>query len=205
MLESFKPFTGLAVWLLAALTGITSLWIYSQRPGGFGQVPQAWPERSSLVVDGAGMQLVMFVHPQCPCSRASLGELAVLMRHCPDGLSARVLFIRPEGQSIEWVRSHLWQQAERIPNVLVEVDADGVEAARFGAETSGATMVYDATGELVFHGGITAARGHFGDNVGRIAIQQLSEGREAQGQTAVFGCPLNDAPCDLGALCQRDS
>ncbi|WPJ95267.1 hypothetical protein SH580_17740 [Coraliomargarita algicola] len=185
------------IWLFLVGIGIAWLWVYSQTPGGFGEVPDVWPESSSLELNGSHFQLLMFVHPQCPCSRSSLGELAVLMRHCSSDLSARVLFVSLAGQSSEWTHSGLWHQAEGIPNVTVGLDRDGVEAACFGAETSGATLVYAGSGQLLFRGGITASRGHYGDNVGRLAIQQLVNGRDAERQTAVFGCLLNDMQCEL--------
>jgi hypothetical protein len=47
----------------------------------------------------------------------------------------------------------------------------GREAALCKATTSGETVVYDAAGKLRFHGGITGARGHIGDNAGCSAIE----------------------------------
>ena len=81
----------------------------------------------------------------------------------------------------------------------------GAEANLFGAATSGQTMVYDPGGRLRFSGGITAARGHYGDNVGVSAIARLIDTPEFSGRAgtvhrnkpvvvastnAVYGCPL---------------
>ena len=188
-----KQFLGLGAWLSAALTGMLLLGAYSQRPGAIGNTPEELPATEAISADSARMQLVMFVHPQCACSRASLGELATLLRRTHDKIHAEVLFIAPEGQSSDWVQSDLWRQAEQIPDVSVRIDADGAQAARFGAETSGTTLVYDREQHLVFKGGITAARGHFGDNVGRLAIEQWTEGSSATTSTPVFGCPLTES------------
>ena len=70
-------------------------------------------------------------------------------------------------------------------------DENGLEAARFGAQTSGHTLVFDSNGRLVFSGGITATRGHVGANAGENAVlaalrQQIPE----RGRTSVFGCSL---------------
>jgi hypothetical protein len=44
---------------------------------------------------------------------------------------------------------------------------------------------------LLFAGGITAARGHAGDNAGRSAIETLlAGGRPGYDRTPVFGCPI---------------
>jgi hypothetical protein len=65
---------------------------------------------------------------------------------------------------------------------------------RFGALTSGHTVVYDPSGRLLFSGGITSARGHAGENMGsELILAQLA--RKTNPQThAVFGCPLADSP-----------
>jgi len=75
--------------------------------------------------------------------------------------------------------------------VQVMRDDDGVEAARFGAATSGQVILYDRDGGLLFTGGITASRGHAGDNDGRNAIVSLlGRGRETRHSSPVFGCSL---------------
>jgi hypothetical protein len=77
--------------------------------------------------------------------------------------------------------------------VVVQPDRNGVEAARFGAETSGFVTLFDVSGHLLFRGGITASRGHAGDNVGADAIVSLVNGAPARHrQTPVFGCGLLD-------------
>jgi hypothetical protein len=57
--------------------------------------------------------------------------------------------------------------------------------------TSGQAFLYDAWGHLLFSGGITAARGHIGDNMGRRSVASLVSGKpSALTSTPVFGCPL---------------
>jgi len=76
--------------------------------------------------------------------------------------------------------------------VTVDFDGGGAEAKRFGAETSGAVVLYDRAGRLVFHGGITAARGHEGDSFGQQRIAALLTGARADRTDApVFGCALD--------------
>ena len=70
-------------------------------------------------------------------------------------------------------------------------DDDGAEARRFGVETSGQTLLYDARGALIFSGGITGSRGHAGENAGAAALAALlTRGAAAQRGADVFGCPL---------------
>jgi hypothetical protein len=101
----------------------------------------------------------MVVHPHCPCTRASLAELSSILNAQPRRASAYVLFVRPPGVGPGWERTDLWRQAAAIRGVRPIHDDWGGEAARFGAATSGQTMLYDREGVLRFSGGITAARG----------------------------------------------
>jgi hypothetical protein len=94
----------------------------------------------------------------------------------------------------------LWDSAGQIPGVAAVADEDGAEAHRFSAATSGQVVLYDSSGRLLFSGGITASRGHSGDNVGRRAIVSLlADGSGVRTETPVFGCPIfEDSECQKG-------
>ena len=47
-------------------------------------------------------RLYMFLHPRCPCSVASVNELARIMSRCAAQLDATVYFVRPESQPADW-------------------------------------------------------------------------------------------------------
>jgi hypothetical protein len=180
-----------AVWLGIVLAGTFLMVAYANTPGEAGSPPASWPGSSSLARNPREATLAMFIHPHCPCSRASIGELAVLMAHCQGRVGAHVFFVKPAGMTTEWTRTDIWVEASRIPGVTVHSDDEGREARRFGAETSGTTELFGADGRLLFQGGITAARGHAGDNDGRDAVQALLLNEPAlQTNTPVFGCPL---------------
>jgi hypothetical protein len=132
----------------------------------------------------------MLAHPHCPCTRASIGELALLMAHVQGRLTATVLFLSPSDMPAAWEQTDLWEDAAAIPGVTVMRDADGAEARRFGAVTSGQVIVYDASGRVLFSGGITPSRGHAGDNQGRSAIVALLDGDPSVRGSRVFGCSL---------------
>ncbi len=135
----------------------------------------------------------MFVHPRCPCSRASLDELDAIMNTEGEAAAATVVFLRPEGAASGWEQTDTWESAGRIPHATRVVDRGGREAARFGARTSGHVVLYDPDGRLEFSGGITGARGHAGDNVGRQMLLRLLAHASTDGSGhAVFGCPMED-------------
>jgi hypothetical protein len=183
----------ITLWLLAVGGGLSVLWGYENTPGMGANPPILWPTESKIQRAMDHATLVMLVHPHCPCTRATIGELAELMAHCQRRLTAYVLFIKPEGFSGDWEKTDLWQSAALIPGVKPIVDDNGAEAHLFHSATSGQTILYDAGGHLLFSGGITVSRGHSGDNAGRSAILSLlNTGAAAQTETSVFGCPLFD-------------
>jgi hypothetical protein len=129
----------------------------------------------------------------------------MLATHCRNRVALRVVFVRPQGLEAGWERSSLWRDAQQIPGAAVICDSGEVEAARFGATTSGETFLYDVDGCLLFRGGVTAARGHQGDSLGRAVLTALIvQGHADQAQSPVFGCALsnrssfpqgNETPC----------
>jgi hypothetical protein len=137
-----------------------------------------------------GQTLMMFLHPRCPCSRASLRELDRLLGAAPKALTAIVVMIEPPGAGQGWAETDLLASAKAIAGVRVIVDERGQIAERFGARTSGEVGLYDEQGRLLFQGGITPARGHEGDSLGREAILLLVRHQPAGSCSPAFGCPL---------------
>jgi hypothetical protein len=189
--------TSVTLWLLLVGIGLSVLLGYENTPAIAAKPSALWPADSQIQRASGRATLVMIVHPHCPCTRASMDELALLMAQSQGRLTAYVLFLKPAGFADDWEKTDLWQSAASIPGVKPIVDLDGVEARRFNAATSGQTVLYDAEGRLLFSGGITMARGHAGDNAGRSAIVSLVNANVAdQTETPVFGCPLFDENSD---------
>ena len=180
-------------WLGLVLGGSVLLWRYKSTPGAAGAAPEAWPTDAQTVRAGGIPTLLMFVHPQCPCSRASIGELAVILSREQGKVDAHVVFDWPDGETDDFAATDFWRSAAEIPGVSVELDRGGVEARRFDAETSGQVLLYDEAGHLRFAGGMTNARGHAGDSEGRRAvIASAPRGESGRSRAPVFGCSLDD-------------
>lgn len=187
------------LWLVLVSWGTVFMAQYSQTPGVARAAPEALGESSAVRAAEGTPTLLMFVHPQCPCSESSIEELAKLMARSRGQCNAHVFFVRPAGMEEPLVEGKLWRQAHRIPGVAVSCDEGGLEAARFRADTSGYTILYGGDGSLLFEGGITAARGHAGDNAGSEAVEALlAGGLHDRVRTPVFGCALHEAECVKG-------
>jgi hypothetical protein len=155
--------------------------------------PAKWPASSKIPRVAGLSSIVLLAHPRCPCTRATIEELALLMTRLHGQASAAVVFVRPPGVPEDWEKTDLWQSAARIPGATVWSDADGIEASRFGAQASGQTLLYSASGDLQFSGGITASRGHSGDNLGRRSVVALvTTGDSTTNHTSVYGCSLHN-------------
>lgn len=184
-----------AVWAVGVALGTIAMVRYEFEPGATPDAPDVWPAESTLDRTQDAFSLFVFAHPQCPCTRATLGELARIVAVCRNQVNVTVVFLDPETFPNEWVESDLWHQAARIPGVRVIRDAQGAETRRFGVTTSGHTLLYDGSGRLRFSGGITASRAHEGDNIGKhvtvtTVLNQYSSGSART--CYVFGCPILD-------------
>ncbi len=189
----------LGSWALA-IAGAFAWWMFeTSLPGKVDPTPVHWPESSRVTRADSGLTLVLFIHPHCPCSQATLGELARIMARGNGRLRADVLLYRPSENNTDWQFPQLWSRLTAMPGVRVHWDEDGHEARLFGAKTSGHVVVYDEQGTLRFSGGITPSRGQEGDNVGRDSILTLVlTGTTHEPTMAVFGCPLADLPARSG-------
>ena len=192
--RKFTLIVATAGWIAGTAFGFRALIRHENQPGDAGRPVALWPS-TSRIARTSKPTLLMAVHPQCPCSHASVGELALIMARAQGLLDVHVLFYKPNGFKKEWTQNDLWRQAVAIPGVSVELDEDAREARRFGVTTSGHVMLFDRQGKLMFQGGITPSRAHSGDNAGRAAILALVHGLQPERQrTLVFGCSLGEVP-----------
>ncbi len=182
-----------AAWLTAASAGLLVVADYDSKPGDPARPPQQWPGGVMLARSSTKPTVLMFLHPKCPCSRASLHELARLAHGQRDTLDMQVVFAQPNEVADDWAQSDLWESAVANSDFRVVIDHGGVLAKQFGAQTSGQALVYDLTGTLQFEGGITPGRGHAGDSFGRSVVQAIATGRVSSGPAncATYGCALS--------------
>lgn len=180
------------LWLACAVGGLFVVWAYANGPGIPANADAEWPANTALERAMDRPTLVLLAHPQCTCTRATLVELAEALARAQSLPKTYVVFLKPSSMPDGWEQTDLWKSAAALPNATVIRDDDGREAERFGAATSGQTMLYDARGALLFSGGITGSRAHAGDNAGRatiVALLNRQPGAHAS-TTNVFGCSL---------------
>lgn len=178
-------------WLLV-VGGVLAAMLHSAGIPGVPARPGAhWPVDSGLKRSGRLPALVVFLHPRCPCSSATLEELNRLLARTEGQVETQIVFAYPELGEPGGQPAPLLSQARSLPGVTVTMDAALRETTRFGVMTSGTVLLYGPTGRRLFDGGITIARGHAGDNDFAAALTALIRGRQTRSTTTpVFGCSL---------------
>lgn len=191
------------LWLITVVAGFGYLFRYQANPGRGAEAPARWPTTSKLVLEPDGLTLVLFVHPRCPCTRASLLEFHRVLTDGHERISGRVVISVPETADRQWPETDLLDYATEQLKVPVLIDIDLIETRRFGIHTSGDALLYDYRGQLLFSGGLTPSRGHQGDSRGRALVlgveQESMQQQDTLGTSAVYGCPLEN-PSDFCGL-----
>ncbi len=190
-----------AAWTTAVAIALASLIIYGGTAGPWSSPPSSWPSDSNIRRDTAMPTLLVFLHPECPCTRATLDNLEPVIADrplsivivCPGDFEPSEL---EEDRNLGSCRQQLYRW-KHMPNVTLVCDVDGQESERFRASTSGYCILFDASGSLCFSGGVTSSRGHRGANAGLASLRSILE-RSGQADTTypVFGCPLEKSKCD---------
>jgi hypothetical protein len=185
----------LVAWLGASLTawyGITTFGFVGERLAD-GDTPAVWPVESTIVRSKQRPMLLLFLHPHCACSQATVEQLERLTTLVPARLLPTICVVAssPRSTGRTWESTPLLNRIPRLPNSYVFHDAGGVETALFGAQLSGTVILYDTDGRRLYAGGVTMARGHDGHNAGIQAVADLLINPEASAPSVpAFGCSV---------------
>jgi hypothetical protein len=190
-----------AVWLACVATLVGKLQVYANAPGQSLPAPEVLT--LELITEENGPRRIprvyLFLHEHCPCSRASVLELARQTELREDALITLVL--SGPGLNIPGERSIRDLARQQLPDAVIHEDPTGEFARSLGALTSGHAVLYRHDGTLHFSGGLTPSRAHAGPCPGRDALETLTNSRGNPTTAPVFGCPLFSESCDDTAYC----
>lgn len=158
------------------------------RPGPVGPSPAHWPEASELPRPVARPRLLLFAHPRCPCTAASLEQI----RGIAPSFEGVLVLGGPALRESD-AESPLARRARGL-GLELRLDPTGAEALRFGALTSGHAVLYAPDGRLLFSGGVTPSRGAVGPSLGLRRLRTALGPAETPPSVAtadVFGCVIS--------------
>lgn len=187
----------IAIWALTAgvLWWATVEYEFATPTGYEIEFASSWPNDTSLVALDNRPALLLFIHPLCPCTRATLYELERLLTTLDGDEDSQprieIVAAVPGDAGDGWLNTPNMELARRLPGARIYLDIGGRETAIFGASTSGTAMMFDASGDCRFAGGLTSSRGHEGASAGTESLAALFAGREPTRRILpVFGCRL---------------
>ncbi len=181
-------------WSAAIAVAFLLLEKYKSTPGEQAASSGTWPTDSALQPERGSYNFVLALNSRCPCSRATVSELAQLLHGQDANPILHVLVYRPSSFPEGWEDSSLLEEVKKIPAARITIDIDAREAERFGIFTSGGLVLFGPRGDRLFQGGITPARGHTGETAAHDAIRARLLGVSSDLYVApVFGCPLRES------------
>jgi hypothetical protein len=184
--------------LAAVALGWYQLFLFSSTPGEQFAAPASWPQDipalpATLPSGGHTPLLLVFVHPRCSCTPATLEQFDQLLDSTPTPVQVALVVYRskavsqqaPGAEQAPMLRVHSQARIQVLP------DTNGLLARRFGAATSGEIVLYSANGHLLFQGGITPMRSQTGNSAGADALRNaLATGAIQAKAASVFGCKI---------------
>ncbi len=163
------------------------------------QSRQAWPNASPVGLVSDRSTLLLFLHPHCSCSHATVSEMHRMLEQLQprDQPRLQVVVCYPPGKSESWTSTSLIKQALQLPRAEMINDERGQLASLFGARNSGNVMLFNTQGHRLFAGGITVGRGHEGASIAlnqlKMHLQHVPVDNDSIQISPVFGCRLYEA------------
>lgn len=202
MPNSLKTNILLLVWFVSVAFGFSTMMIHDTKPSQEAAAPLTMYKEEAQLADDRNFTMVVFLHPRCPCSVATLDCLDRLLARPENAKKMRavVYLVCPPGTDRDWA-APLYEKCKTLPSARIAFDDCGRTANKYGARSSGQVLLYSPQGELVFSGGLTNARGQFGESGAELAIQEIISRKSTTtvGQSffrhPVFGCALLNSPC----------
>ena len=114
------------VWGVVAIAGLIAVYAHAFKNEDIGRAEVIWPSDSSLEQSPDRCTLVMFAHPRCPCTLASLDSLARVMGVAD--CKAVVVFWQPDSDS-QPVESSSWRNS---PSIKLAEKMQGLYTAEKG-------------------------------------------------------------------------
>ena len=121
----------IANWAIGLVSGFSLIVSHNFATGNVSSAPIEWPDGINLESDANHPTLLVFIHPQCPCSSATIGELERLLADVNQQVKCTILMVCPSDHVDQWMKSKNTERSKSIEGVQIVVDVDGTTAAKF--------------------------------------------------------------------------
>lgn len=204
MNPKFLQLAVFSLWGICVILGLAVLAKHRNTPGepirpaGESSVEQAVARLSPaelrpFLAQDSAFTLIVLAHPRCPCTQATLHELQRLIPRLDGKVALHAYFAIPAGKTDDFAEGANLRLAQSLPGMKITLIPAAEIVGKLGGGTSGQVIVFDHGGRLKFQGGITAGRGHEGDNPGEESIRALvATGSTRLASTPVYGCSLRE-------------
>jgi len=181
--------------VLAVALGWYQLFTFSSTPGAQLAAPAHWPREIPLPSASQVSLLLVFIHPRCSCTPATLQQLGQILSstHTTVPAAVQIALVVYRSQTVNPDTYPATFEPAKFLHTPAQIlpDPNGLLARRFGAATSGEIVLYAADGHLLFQGGITPMRSQTGRSAGAEALRNaLATGATQRKAASVFGCPI---------------
>src|SRR5258708_19848837 len=130
-----------AIWVGTVGAAVRAIRRFEVTPGRAATAPKSWPADSGLVRNPEAPTLVMLVHPQCSCTRASLQELQAVIEKAPRTMRTYVVVYRPRQAKPGWEQTGTYEAATRLRGTRVIVDDAGPQPKPSRSSTPAQTFL----------------------------------------------------------------
>ena len=193
VIKQLTTFSSIFILIGIIVSGSVKILDYSNRPGESGDVPERILKLNELenALSPSAPTLLLFLHPHCPCTKATIKNLDSVLNTSPDTVNFYAVAFCPLDETEQWVQSPIMNTLIEDLDAKVIIDHGSEISSAFGIKCSGHILLYSDRGELQFDGGITSSRGHEGYCLPQNDLQKiLSNDAEQPVHWPVFGCPL---------------
>ncbi|WP_436715305.1 RedB [Roseiconus lacunae] len=192
--DCFIRFVALPGLLLSYAAGFFMLTDYSTRPAIASPIHPSGAIRSVLEEfhsDPDTVSILLFYHPQCPCTVAAIRSLQRAVPLLKSPVSVYAFAFYPLSEAESWIESDGTDLLRQIEGAKVVADPDGETAKLIGITTSGHCLVFEDERGIVFSGGINPLRSHEGDcpSLAQL-IHCVNDASEPYTSWPIFGCTL---------------
>jgi hypothetical protein len=176
-------------WSILVLVSILHIARYENTPGTASAQAATQINPLSQSRPPQDLHIELFIHPRCPCSAATLEQLATIdAARQPRRLIAWVYI--PKDAPASWISGNTTTALRDTLHADIRLDVDGSHARSLGITTSGHILICDESGTPFFSGGITNSRGNPAPSQGAAAIHAWLNLGHGIPFTPVFGCGL---------------